>query len=781
MKRSILIARSNLRRTKGQTAAILVLILVASAMMNLWLMLSMDYKRNFDAYHDKLNAEHVTLAVNGNDGGIRDFIKETLDQDERTTEYCIDDAMAMVGSFAYRDGEVNTEFVILEKETALNRSVGRIEIVKDSPYQSGVYLPMLYGMEQGYSAGDTIHLTIGSNEVSYTVCGFLNSVMTGSHNCSMSALLLTEDLYEELEEKGYAPKSLLVSVRIRDKAQSDDFEAALKNKMSSKYPDIRTLSNSYILVSSSRYISQMICSGIVSAMAFLVALIALVVIASNVIHYIQENMKNLGALKAVGYQSGQIISALLLQFVGITFLTALLGIGVSYCLFPSVNDMMISQTGIPYRVRFLPVPFAVTLGVMCGAVALAVWLSARRIKKIEPITALRQGVLTHSFKRNHVPLEKTRMPLQLALALKTTLSGIKQNVTVCITMLVLSLVVVFTGLMVENMIVDMQPFIDMVVGETADSCVDINTEKENEFLRWMAKEKCVEKIYLYHSVEVRHKGGIALLATLSDDFSDVNNQDVCIEGRYPRYDNEAAIAIKYAEEKGLKVGDEITLTAEGKEAVYIISGFSQITNNLGKDCLLTRGGYERMGELQNASYYINLIDETDIDAFHEEIKDKFKEDVNAAINISAVLDGTASVYVLLMTMIVVVILVLGAIVIAFVLYLLVRTMLTSKKRDYGILKALGYTTGQLILQTALSFMPAVILSTIAGLTASALIINPLTALFLRGIGIVKCTFTVPVGFIAAAGVGLILFTFGIACLMSLRIKKIVPRALLAGE
>ena len=123
----------------------------------------------------------------------------------------------------------------------------------------------------------------------------------------------------------------------------------------------------------------------------------------------------------------------------------------------------------------------------------------------------------------------------------------------------------------------------------------------------------------------------------------------------------------------------------------------------------------------------------------------------------------------------------SGVIIAFVLYLLVRTMLNNKQRDYGILKALGYTTGELILQTALSFMPTTILSTAIGLTVSSLVINPLTALFLSDIGIVKCTFTVPVGFIAAAGVGLVLFAFVTVCLLSLKIRKITPRALLSGE
>ena len=56
MRKLFLIARSNMRKAKGQTVAIVVLILLASMLLNLWLMLSMDYKANFDRYHKKLNA-----------------------------------------------------------------------------------------------------------------------------------------------------------------------------------------------------------------------------------------------------------------------------------------------------------------------------------------------------------------------------------------------------------------------------------------------------------------------------------------------------------------------------------------------------------------------------------------------------------------------------------------------------------------------------------------------------------------------------------------------------
>lgn len=778
MAKTFLITRSNLRKVKGQTVAITALILFASAMLNLWLMLSTDYKKNFDRYHDKLNAEHITLLLNGEADGLKDFVAKTLDADARTMSYIMDDALCMVGSFEYNGGLINTDFVILNRQTALNRSIGAVEIVEEGDETSGIYLPMLYRTDQ-ITVGSKIDLTIGSHTEAYTVCGFLNSVMLGSHNCAMCELIFTDDKYEALEKSGFAPKSTLVSVRIRDVSESADFEASLKNAVTSEYPQIRTISNCYELVTTSRYISQMICSGIVSAMAFFIALIAIVVIASNVINYVQENLKNLGVLEAIGYVSRQIIAALQLQFLGVTSISAAAGIALSYCLFPAVNAMMIAQTGIPYAVHFLPLPFVLTFLLLDGAVAIAVWLSARRINRIEPITALRQGILTHSFKRNHVPLDKTHLPLTPALALKMTLSGVKQNITVCITMLVLSLVVAFSGLMVENMIIDMTPFVNMVVGEVADSCISVVAEDEDIFRKEMAADARVEKLYLYHSIEVRHAGGLALLATLSDDFGDVNNQEVCIEGRFPKYDNEVAIAAKYAKEQGIRIGDEITLIADGNEAEYLVCGFTQISNNLGKDCLLTRDGYLRIGELSYMNYYLNLTDDTDVDLFNEDAGDRF--DMNAAINIQSVIDATGSVYVMLMEIIVIAILVLSALVIAFVLFLLVRTVLAGKKRDYGIQKALGFTTGQLILQTAASFMPAVVLSSVVGLTVSALIINPLTALFLSGIGIVKCTFAVPVGFIAAAGAGLDLLAFAIACLMSLRIKRIAPRGLLADE
>ena len=711
---------------------------------------------------------------------VQKFLSQTLESDDEVEEYRLDSCMYMVGTFSYNGGQMNGQFIFMDKQTAISRTIGKAEIVEEGNLTSGVYLPMLYKSDD-YRIGKTIELTIGSHPVTYTVCGFFNSVMMGSHNCALTQIILTQDKHAELEESNYAFQTTLCSVRLNEKSTNLTYEAKIKAVVSENFPNTQMASNCYDIVAQSRYISQGICSAIMSVMAFFVLLIALVVIVSNIINYIQVNIKNLGALKAAGYTSGQLVLSLLLQFLGLTFIAAIIGAALSYALFPAINIMMIAQTGIPYAIRFLPLPVIISLIILGGTVALPVWLSARRIKKIEPIVALRSGVQTHNFKKNRVPLEKTKAPLNIALALKTTLSGVKHNITVCITMLVLSLVVVFSGLMSENIIVDMTPFLNLIVGETADSAINVQVDAEDDFLEVLNSDSRTEKVYLYNSLNVSHVGGVELMATLCDDFSKANNQSVVFKGRFPKFDNEIAIAAKYAKEKGFEVGNEIDITANGKTEKYLISGFTQITNNLGRDCLLTRQGYERLGELTSVTYYINLTEGTDIDAFNEEMKGNFSGSVNGIINVLATVEAAGSVYVSLMTIIVIAILVLSAIIIAFVLYLLVRTLLNNKKRDYGILKSFGFTTKQLILQTALSFMPAIILSTVVGIIVSCLVINPLMSLFLSSMGIVKCTFNIPAVFSAVAGTGIILLSFGIACLLSLKIKKIAPRNLLVGE
>lgn len=777
MSKNSLLTRSNIRKAKGQTVAITVLVLFASIMMNLWLMLGIDYKSNFDRTHDRLNDGHITIFLT-DVNEIVNFVKDKLDSSPDVSEYYV----------------TPTYQTLFNKDDALSREVGKFEIVEEGDYKSGIYLPIIYKGDEDYQyqIGDDYRTDNGEK---FTVCGFFNSTMMGSQNCGIIGYMATDDVFHKLydsddEQTTIFTHNVCISVRLNDKWESKRVEMEILTAFN-KYLDEKGWSalfssNTYEMVTTTRYISQSVCAAVICAMAFIIILIAAVVIASNVGNFISENMQNLGALKAVGYKSSQLISAQVAQFSLVALISSIVGVGLSYVVFPYVVDMMNQQTGIPYEVRFLPIPCIITIAAVVGAVALSVFLSARSIRKIEPITALRQGIATHNFKKNHIPLDKAKSPINLALALKSTLSGAKRNITVCVTMLVLSLVIVFAGMMYKNVIADVTPILNMVMGEITDYGVRANASIRDSFLEDMRNDNRVEKIYPYTYYTVTHDGGAELEGRISDDFGQINNQNLVVEGRFPKYANEVAIGISYARDMGLKIGDEITLSGD-KKGKFIITGFTQYSNALGLDCLLTEEGCESIVEEYEGvkipfyDYYINMNDDVDIDAFDKEVKDKYGDKIITTDNIQRIIENDLSVYTSLVAVIVVAVIVLSALIVLFVLYLLVRMMLNNKKRDYGILKALGYTTGQLVVQTAFSLMPPIAVSAAVGITISSLMIKPLTSLFLAGIAVVKCPFEISILFNIIAGIALILFAFGTACLMSLRIKKIAPRELLSGE
>lgn len=367
------------------------------------------------------------------------------------------------------------------------------------------------------------------------------------------------------------------------------------------------MSNSYALVTQSRYISQMICSSIVSAMALFVLLIALIVIASNIINYIQVNMKDLGALKAVGYTSGQLVRSLLAQFLRVALAAALAGVGLSYALFPGLNAMMIQKTGIPYAMRFLPLPFALTLTILGGAVALAVCAGRPPYAENRAHHGAAGGAVHPQLQAQPHPAGSNERAIGLGPDPQDHPVRDEAQRHHCR---------YYTGALPGGGVFRADAG-KHDLGHGALHQPDRGGD--GRFLHQRpggrggrvsggaAGGRPGEKAYLYNSVTVGHVDGVELLATMCDDFSKLNNQGVVFDGRFPKFDNEVAVAAKYAREQGLAIGDEMELTSNSREASYLITGFTQITNNLGKDCLLTRAGYERLGALANTSYYLHLL------------------------------------------------------------------------------------------------------------------------------------------------------------------------------
>ncbi|MBD5560529.1 MAG: FtsX-like permease family protein [Clostridia bacterium] len=779
MNRLTLLAGANLRRERWQTAVFLVLLLIGAAVLNLWLMLATDYRANFDRWHEQLHAEDVLLLVPGPDTDTAAGIRRILEDCSDVTEYEVDPGITVTAAIPYSGGTVSSPAIILPADKAVERRIGRVDVTAEAERTAdGLYYPILYQSDE-LPLGQTAAVEIDAEKRVLPVAGFINSVMAGSHNCSIILLLAGGDLYAEMAEE--AVPATLVSARLQNPERSEAVRGELVEALQEEL-NLPIQGTDYMRNRRARYAMQMIITAILSAAVCLELVVVTTVAASNVASHIQQSMTELGLLKGIGYTGSELVGALVFQYILLSLPACFAGSALAYTVYPVLSDLMSAQTGIPYAVHFLPGPFLLSSFAGTGVVAAAVWLAARRIQYIEPITALRSGVETHSFRRSPLPLAKIHLPMNAALGLKNSTAFPKRNITICVTMAALTLLIVFAATMVTNMLISPEPVLDLIGIERADLRLDVAPEAAEKLTAYLQGDSRTQNFYMYtQDTGLPEPGGPGLWPIVIEDSSELQNQEIIYEGRLPVYDNETAVGAKHALERGLHTGDMIEFGSGGDAVSYLITGLTQGTNYLGDEAYFTRAGYERLMPLSHVSYYVTLRSagsEQDmraaVDAYTRDVEAAMDESLNSAEDLRSMLSAVTSVYVTAMRTVVWILAVLTIILTVLVMVLLTRTALNAQMHEYGIMKAIGYTSRDLAVQTAVSFLPALAISEAAGLILWSLTCNLLVSLFLRGLGTMRCSFTIPGALIAGAGVLLMLLALAVILLMARRIRRADP-------
>jgi hypothetical protein len=86
-----------------------------------------------------------------------------------------------------------------------------------------------------------------------------------------------------------------------------------------------------------------------------------------------------------------------------------------------------------------------------------------------------------------------------------------------------------------------------------------------------------------------------------------------------------------------------------------------------------------------------------------------------------------------------------------------------------------------MIQTALSFMPAIIASVAVFSAGSYYVANPYMSTFMRAFGLMQVNFDIPVTGVVIIGIGLAIVSFVLALIQTARIKKIEAYNMLVAE
>lgn len=776
--KSLLLAKSNLRKNRGLSIAIALLIIISTMFICVSSLLILDYQKNSYKVAESLNTSQIDLFSRSDKKDIdEEYIRSILPDSVTEYEY-IEDIKVQI-PIEFSGGEVTPIVSVINKDH-LNRNLSKIEILEEdkSIKENYIYVPYHIHTGGGLNIGDTYKLKFPSRTYKFKIKGYINTIYAGSNNMNRYEMLVNDEDYDMILNDNPNLKAFDTYINFKDGVKSKKESNKLISKIftekgvETESYDLDLTLESRTFISSIFFVSFLLTSVII-------ILVVILMISNNISNYIRENIKTLGALKAIGYTSKNIKRSLIIQFSLLTVIGLVIGVLSGYLFMPIITDMLVAQSGIPYTLSFNLISTIIPIISMPILVFIIVLLSVRKINKLDPIIALRDGIETHSFKKNHIPLSKSKLPLNMSISLKNMYKNGKQNIVTFITVLFLCFLMVIAMAMYQNF--SRKPKLDLLTFEIVDGIIMVDKDIRPEFVKDFKKDKDIESFKYLNMYQTLDKDYAKFETYIMNNPKLLNNKDNCYEGRYPKHDNEIAISGKYAKENNYKIGDKKEFRVGENKYSFLITGFIQSTNNDSKEILILKSGMDHLvdtDELNPMYYFDSKIKASKV---IDKYKDKYGDKVLTTMDFEELIEGQMDTFINVANLMVVVISVITGAIILLVLYLLMKTLIYERRFEYGILKSLGYRSRDLIIQNVLSFMPSIIISTVIGTIISYYATNPYIGLMMRPFGIMKCTMVLPMDLLIITVVFIIGVSLIASILMSLKIRKIEPTDLLVGE
>ncbi|MBD5471211.1 MAG: ABC transporter permease, partial [Lachnospiraceae bacterium] len=646
-----------------------------------------------------------------------------------------------VREFAGSDFDMNTVFYNLDEERTLN-----LFDVTEYSGKSGstVYIPMYMKELGGFAEGGSIAYSIDGKEHTYDIGGIVLEMQYGNYGTGMIGAYFPKAVYEDFADKYRDHVVVEYSLKTTGIAGLSKMKNTISEILREKGIALLNINDR----DTSKQTRTMVCTLLIVIFLALAAIILVVsIFLSNfrIRSAIEDELAQMGVLKAMGYTSHLIIASTVMPYMLVGIVSTVIGIALSYAVLPFVAGILAIQSGFSYTPDFDIMALMIVMLTLTCAISLFSYISAGKIHRLEPINAIR-GI--------------------------TGDESAGQNILLFIVSCGIMVLLSFAGTFLYNVNVKPDNFMNTLSEELPSVIFTAEDEKMTELKELLENDSRVRIFVEYASVPVSYTEG-SLTAFVCEDFSKATN-DICYEGKSPVKDNE--IAVGNAISDNYPIGNEIELTVGDKSADYIVTGYIQSVNNAGMVCQLTSEGYEKIGDTTN-SVNVYLYDKN-ADAFIKEYEENHNAIIKSSVNFEQMSENGRMMYTGIVSVIVIILFVISVLMVLLVLYVIINSMISRRRQEFGIYKAIGYTNRQLTVKTALRFIPVVavasIISAIAGLWYLPAINNIIFSL----IGAVKNHFEVSVWILIAFAIMFTAVAFVISILLSAPIKKITAYSLL---
>lgn len=827
------LAFSNIRKKKGAAISLVVLVTLAVIFLNTGLSNLIAAAALFDSKVCETKAPHNLIIMKNS--LYKPSYYEFFNKDERVKKVVVQDGIFMKEpKMSFSGGELITNAIFLNYDKKNLLEEVHLQEAIDHPGEDAIYLPIsLKNESYGYVLGGTISFVSNQKKFTFQIAGFYETLVYGIPNVGAYKYLLTDGAYEKLY--GELGGIKIIGVTLNDAKNSEQIE---KEFMTFGKAQADSSQNFEIIFDITYTLAKMCYTTMIQLLCMLltsfsvvIVIVVLLVIRYRIVNNIEDNLKNIGVLGALGYTSREIIASYIAENGILSITGALLGTGIAYMIGPVVGSMNTSMSGLIWHFEWHFLVDLIGIIIVTVFIVSLSYMAARRVKKYPPVVALTGGDMMHQFRRNYFGLEKTRYYLCIRLAAKNFMAFLKQNVMIMICVVGLSFATLFSILLFVNLGIDQTAFKNLLGFEVADISLSLNQNVDTQgFKEELAARQDVRKVVLTKNLFFTSLMGEQISTVVFEDYNALETLKV-IQGRFPKYDNEVMLTGVVADKLGKVIGDTISVEYEGYSFDFIITGITQTLSNAGKNIYFTEAAIKHIYPSYKGNVaYVYLKDDIRTEDFikdinktygisaadvrgeekegaqnlEQKIRNRAEEklaalmtlyDVNS-VDYSVMVDGiiisgstrqfiiedisnienqvetSIGGYKRAIASISMSIVLATSLIIILILSLVIKAMIIKQKVNLGIYRGLGYTTLQLILYIALSIMPAVVFGVAGGFCLTCISLNKILSYGLYSFGISNMQFAMSPAVILITGTIFILFAFIITLLNASRVRTI---------
>ncbi len=771
--------RANMRKDRNVLVAFLAILILSSLLLHTGFFIG-QYSSIYDEKVEKTNEADVLAYVVGTDEEITRALTGVKEISGFSVQDMISPGTMKLSVNGAEELDLDGGTITRIGEYGLAEEYAFFD--RDESYDGPkLYLNSYYAALNNIRVGDKVHMhspTVGEND--FTVAGIFEALI-GGNSYGWMEIMVDPDSFSEMSsfgeqaflETNFVSNRKMVKVYQAEGVSSGMLLQAVRDQFSSSgieyYAYERNLAKEgYVAVAD-------IISGLVTAFSVVVLAVCLIMIVFTINNNIDRDVKNIGALRAVGHTIGQLRAAMTLEYIIVGLTGGVIGCVISYFTMPILDNVVFQKiTGVSWILRFCPSTTAIVLGGIALAMIVVVFLSTIKLKHLHPATALRFGLKSNSFKKNYLPLKNTNGGLNQLLALKSMLQSQGQNIILLGVMSVVAFMIMFSGILFYNSKIDPTEFMNLIQGDNPDGYINVNTDTEetHRIIEEISHVEGISEAYGYNFANISIEGNETFAF-----YTDRPEYLQCgvYEGSSFREANECVIGKIIAERLGVSIGDEIEVRSGNNSVRYIITGYQQAVMNLGERIFVSEEGAKRLGIDTNYEIIrFRMADPSvaNVDRALSDIQALLGDKCIATGNWYDVVHSGEGNEISAVALIVMIMVALNLAIILLVIKILLKTIFIKKEKEFGIKKAVGFTSKQLKLQLAMSLMPVTILASVIGAIVGFFLVNPLLTVILSGFGVEKVDFLVFPMLILLTIVVIGAIVFAMTYVMSRGIKRV---------